>query len=164
MQERGFPKSEAAVGVQSRPFGRGQDFGNNGAGHDGNEGFPVAHMRHVHGRRIALLHLDGPHVELTLVAVDIQEKLEFKNSKVFQKSFERENLVYAVVFEEGIPIDQPQHAILLASRSGIIVDAWQTEDLSTWELSTRGDPNNPIRIYETHKSVQFRTCFRYGKA
>lgn len=35
------------------------------------------------------------------VQEDIQDKLEFKNPKVFQQSFERENLVYAVVQEEG---------------------------------------------------------------
>lgn len=58
---------------------------------------------------------------------------------------------FAIVFEEGIPIGQPQHAILLASRSGVIVDAWQTADLSTWQLSMRGDPRDPQRIYESHK-------------
>jgi ATP-dependent DNA helicase RecQ len=34
------------------------------------------------------------------VVVDIQEKLEFKKGKVFQKSFERKNLSYSLVYEE----------------------------------------------------------------
>lgn len=34
------------------------------------------------------------------VVIDIQEKLEFKNQKVFQKSFSRPNLAYVVLYEE----------------------------------------------------------------
>ena len=36
----------------------------------------------------------------TDVVVDIQQQLQFKNEQVFQKSFERKNLVYTVIHEE----------------------------------------------------------------
>ena len=49
---------------------------------------------------------DTPVLALTATATekvvdDIQEKLEFKDGKVFQKSFGRENLAYVVLNEEG---------------------------------------------------------------
>jgi len=49
---------------------------------------------------------DTPLLALTATATndvktDIQQKLNFKKGKVFQKSFERENLIYAVLNEES---------------------------------------------------------------
>jgi len=49
---------------------------------------------------------DVPVLALTATATpevvqDIQEKLEFKEGQVFQKSFERKNLAYVVLHEEG---------------------------------------------------------------
>lgn len=49
---------------------------------------------------------DIPILALTATATeevkkDIQQKLKFKNENVFQKSFERKNLSYAVLYEEG---------------------------------------------------------------
>ena len=49
---------------------------------------------------------DTPILALTATAtadvkIDIQEKLHFKNKNAFQKSFERENLIYAVLNEES---------------------------------------------------------------
>jgi len=49
---------------------------------------------------------DTPILALTATATkkvvdDIQQKLEFKNGKVFQKSFGRDNLAYVVLNEEG---------------------------------------------------------------
>jgi len=90
----------------------------------------------------------------TEFSADIMNDIEHIATKDFGKGGAANRAGFAVVFEEGISLDKPQHAIMLASRSGVILDAWQTDDLSTWELTTRGDSNAPQRIYETHKDDQ----------
>lgn len=82
---------------------------------------------------------------------DIMNDIENIAKIDFGKSGASNRAAFAVTFEEGIPLDQPQHAIILASRSGVVLDAWQTADLSTWKLSMRGDPENPLRVYENHE-------------
>lgn len=65
------------------------------------------------------------------VKIDIQEKLHFKNKNVFQKSFERENLIYAVLNEES----KKNRLILLLTKikgSGIVYTRTRR---STKELS-----------------------------
>ncbi len=88
---------------------------------------------------------------ITEFSDDIMNHLEGIAKKDFGSGGASNRAGFAVAFEEGIPLNEPQHAILIASRSGIIVDAWQTGDLATWELSVRGDYNDPQRIYESHK-------------
>ena len=62
---------------EARPdhCGRGEDLGDDGAGGDGLELIASPDVEHVHGGRVALLHLDRPHVDLVLVAVGVQEEL-----------------------------------------------------------------------------------------
>lgn len=88
---------------------------------------------------------------ITEFSDDIMNHIEGIAKKDFGSGGASNRAGFSVIFEEGIPLNEPQHAILIASRSGIIVDAWQTDDLSTWELSVRGDYNDPQRIYESHK-------------
>lgn len=83
---------------------------------------------------------------------DIMNDIEERCTKDFGKGGAANRAGFAVAFEKGIPLDKPQHAILLASRSGIVVDARQTADLSSWELSVRGGISDPLRIYEDSKN------------
>jgi len=53
------------------------------------------------------------------VVKDIQEKLNFKNAQVFQKSFERKNLIY-MVFKEENKLSKTLDIINKIKRSGII--------------------------------------------
>lgn len=85
---------------------------------------------------------------------DIMNDIENVSKNDFGKGGASNRAGFAVAFEEGISMSQPQHAILIASRSGIIVDAWQTADLSTWTLTVRGNKSDPQRIYESHKDDQ----------
>ncbi len=61
---------------------------------------------YLHVADLRELHPDVPVLALTATATaevrkDIQQKLLFKNSNVFQKSFERKNISYAVLNEEN---------------------------------------------------------------
>ena len=61
---------------------------------------------YLHVADLRELHPDVPVLALTATAtaevrVDIQQKLRFKNPNVFQKSFERKNISYAVLNEEN---------------------------------------------------------------
>ncbi|WP_317129801.1 RecQ family ATP-dependent DNA helicase [Mucilaginibacter corticis] len=61
---------------------------------------------YLHIADLRELHPDVPILALTATAtaevrIDIQDKLQFKNGVVFQKSFERKNISYVVQFEEN---------------------------------------------------------------
>lgn len=61
---------------------------------------------YLHIADLREIHPDVPVLALTATATaevrqDIQDKLQFKNAKVFQKSFERKNLSYVVQNEEN---------------------------------------------------------------
>lgn len=59
----------------------------------------IAEIREVLGEKVPVLALTATATKE--VVVDIQEKLKFKNGKVFTKSFARENLAYVVLEEEN---------------------------------------------------------------
>jgi ATP-dependent DNA helicase, RecQ family len=61
---------------------------------------------YLHIADLRIIHPDVPVLALTATATagvrkDIQEKLQFKDGQVFQKSFERKNLSYVVQHEEN---------------------------------------------------------------
>ena len=63
---------------------------------------------YLHITDLRELHPDVPVLALTAtataeVSIDIQQKLQFKNGLVFQKSFERKNISYVVQVEENKP-------------------------------------------------------------
>lgn len=67
------------------------------------------------------------------VVKDIQEKLGFKNGRVWQKSFARENLAYVVLQEEGK--EKKLVEILQKTRGSAIVyvrSRRRTKELATW--------------------------------
>ncbi|GAB1308524.1 hypothetical protein KH5_12070 [Urechidicola sp. KH5] len=89
---------------------------------------------------------------ITEFSDDIMHDIESISQSDFGSGGASNRAGFGIIWEEGIPLNQPQHAILLASRAGIIVDAWQTADLSSWVLTMRGDPTDPQRVYINKKS------------
>ena len=61
--------------IQPRPGLGGEDLGDGGTVGDGREAVAFPDMEHVHGRRIAVLHLGGLDIDLALVAVNLGEDL-----------------------------------------------------------------------------------------
>ncbi|MGB1206594.1 MAG: RecQ family ATP-dependent DNA helicase [Chitinophagales bacterium] len=67
----------------------------------------------------------------TQVEKDIQEKLHFKEQKVFKKSFRRKNLSYSVFFEEN-KMQKLEHILKRVKGSGIVYvrNRKQTQDVA----------------------------------
>ena len=75
-QERAVPLAEAeAHGVESRPGLLGQDLRDDGAVRDRAEVLALPRVQHVHGRRVAVLHLARLDVDQALVPVHVGHDL-----------------------------------------------------------------------------------------